>query len=635
MRKLFTKSLACVIALTLCLTAFVGAVSVSAATKNATITVVDQEITQGTETVTVPVTITCDADVAINEAILIISSDLGDVTAIADADVNDEAAVESVGDIKDKVFVAAKSEGYSVAKLNVTFAVAADKAVGDYNINIDVEGVKAADYSENIVTLVYDGAGKVSVVAEVVETSAVTVELYDMSFAEVLDTLEYDDLAEAISDAYDYACGVIDGDFYNPIITVNEDIELVADIFVPDFIILDLADSVVTYGDYSIYLTGEYTEVKANYEIAIFEGNPFVNKAVSGNVYTYTANTRYAINNASLTLGDQIFVNFTATANAANTVEGAKYGFEYYKSSAPETVYDVEATGNATSFKIQTVGIPAKELKVDFVARSYVEATVAGTTYRSYSDALSYNAVDYCKYVLDNAGSYELSFIELVKALLNYGAYAQEAFDFNTDDLANAILDEADKALPADFEAEYATKYLIAPKAVQDDLYTTIAGNGTIGTGYVGTEQTLVLLDSIDYKLSLVDLVNENTYKLCVWTYDEYLEFVNAANGDLEALSAAMIPVNCDKVVDVDGPTVRIPSIAVKNIADTLVVRLIEITPDDEMYFDCICAYSPISYAKVLIESNIATVTDADKTLCKYLAVYSEKARAYFGNSVI
>ena len=163
MRKLFTKSLACVIALTLCLTAFVGAVSVSAATKNATITVVDQEITQGTETVTVPVTITCDADVAINEAILIISSDLGAVTAIADADVNDEAAVESVGDIKDKVFVAARSEGYSVAKLNVTFAVAADKAVGDYNINIDVEGVKAADYSENVVTLVYDGAGKVTV----------------------------------------------------------------------------------------------------------------------------------------------------------------------------------------------------------------------------------------------------------------------------------------------------------------------------------------------------------------------------------------------------------------------------------------------------------------------------------------
>ena len=50
----------------------------------------------------------------------------------------------------------------------------------------------------------------------------------------------------------------------------------------------------------------------------------------------------------------------------------------------------------------------------------------------------SYTVRDYAKYILDSKNGYGEDTIGLVKAMLNYGAYAQLYFNYNTDTLANA-----------------------------------------------------------------------------------------------------------------------------------------------------------------------------------------------------
>jgi len=467
-----------------------------------------------------------------------------------------------------------------------------------------------------------------------VESSFATIDLYDMSYAEILKTVECDDIATALTSASDYANGVVDGEFYNPVINLNKDCTLDSDLYVPEFVVLNLGNAVLTYGDYSIYITGEYSEVRANYDIASFDGNPFVTESVADGVYTYVANTAYSITGASLTLGDQIFVNYTASSLKAAVKDDVTYGFVYYKTSAAEEIYDVVAeNATSSSFKIQTIGIPAKEMKIDFVAKCYVEKVVDGVTYRAYSGELGYNVVDYCSAVIsDTKGTFTDDFKALAKALLNYGSYAQVAFNFYADDLANSILDEADKALPADFESEFSTKYFIKSKALENDLFDTIMDNGTIGTGYNSGTQNLVLLDSVDYQFKMADRVAANTYKLCVWTYSEYKALAEQYGDDLSGLSAAMTPENCSNVVDIEGDNIKIPAIAAKNLADTLVTRVIEITPSGDMYFDALVSCSPINYANELLSATSAT--EEFKDLCKYLAVYSEKARVFFGNTV-
>ena len=69
------------------------------------------------------------------------------------------------------------------------------------------------------------------------------------------------------------------------------------------------------------------------------------------------------------------------------------------------------------------------------------------------SDVFKYSVAEYADVILNSTEPEYVAAQPLVKAMLNYGAAAQVYFDYNTDNLANADLEAADKAVAdADFD---------------------------------------------------------------------------------------------------------------------------------------------------------------------------------------
>ena len=68
-------------------------------------------------------------------------------------------------------------------------------------------------------------------------------------------------------------------------------------------------------------------------------------------------------------------------------------------------------------------------------------------------DAVTMSIQGYAKKAFDTDNT---SLINLMKAMLNYGAAAQVEFEYDTENLVNSILDEADRAVPTAEASEYA-----------------------------------------------------------------------------------------------------------------------------------------------------------------------------------
>lgn len=105
-------------------------------------------------------------------------------------------------------------------------------------------------------------------------------------------------------------------------------------------------------------------------------------------------------------------------------------------------VEDAEDKGTT---KIFTCNVAAKEMTSDITANLVVNG-------QKGKDHI-YSVKKYADQIINNSsGGYSLEAINLVKAMLNYGASAQNFFNFNSGNLANASLDEADKKVEvADF----------------------------------------------------------------------------------------------------------------------------------------------------------------------------------------
>ncbi len=162
-----------------------------------------------------------------------------------------------------------------------------------------------------------------------------------------------------------------------------------------------------------------------------------------------------------ISLKGNIALNFYfALTEEALADENAKVVFTFADGDTSEIfVKDAAVSGNYYAF---TCEVPAKEMADEVKAQLI--------TSKGEGEAYSYSVQKYAEYIIneaekaqENAGGIagggvsntatpeQLAYVKaapLAKAMLNYGAYAQRNFGYNTDNPANENLDEAEMKLP-------------------------------------------------------------------------------------------------------------------------------------------------------------------------------------------
>ena len=168
MKKIWQKSLASMVSAALCLTAFVGCLTVNAATtyegtitsKGATVTTDDAQAT---------VTLTLSSENAMNAAAIKVSTKYGKLASVNVGDYKeDNYKIEEGYVVLDtgKLFVEAidNNAGFTTAKVVLTFDKAADVAEGTYPVTVSAfAGETAATWNEDIVNLAVTGEINITV----------------------------------------------------------------------------------------------------------------------------------------------------------------------------------------------------------------------------------------------------------------------------------------------------------------------------------------------------------------------------------------------------------------------------------------------------------------------------------------
>lgn len=169
-----------------------------------------------------------------------------------------------------------------------------------------------------------------------------------------------------------------------------------------------------------------------------------------GGTITWEANQPEArIVSTSASLGGNIAMNFYVEMSEELAKDPDAYmqftvGTDVIKVPLSQGAKSVE--GGVTMYRY-SCALNAKRM-TDTVTGQVMNAN--GPVGKAYSGSI----MSYGKYLLDNTSNTKLH--ALVKAMLNYGAACQLQFNYRTDDLANAVIPEADKVLADADVSDYA-----------------------------------------------------------------------------------------------------------------------------------------------------------------------------------
>ncbi len=278
----------------------------------------------------------------------------------------------------------------------------------------------------------------------------------------------------------------------------------------------------------------------------------------------------------TVTLGDNIGVNFYMELSEATLADDSAYMLFTLPNGSTQTVYvkDIKGNTNQSYYKF-TAYIAVKEMAENITAKL---VTAAGE-----SEEYTYTVKQYAMYIIGNPTSYTDKEVTLAKALLNYGANAQLMFGYNTDNLANSDLAEGDKT--------------IADVTI-DAIYATNVTDAIEGVTYRGTSTIWNSDTSIRHYFTIAD--GNVTFKL----YDANGAFIK----DLEALDSD------------NGKYIAIEGIVAKDMATTYKVVISNGTAEQTI------SYSVYSYFNDVLAGNYS---DAEKTAIKAAYWYAEAAIEY------
>ena len=151
-------------------------------------------------------------------------------------------------------------------------------------------------------------------------------------------------------------------------------------------------------------------------------------------------------------------------------------------------LFDVPKTGSTYALEIPvseadfegglyvfSCPVAPKELTSEIKCRILTGAELEGI-----NDTFSYSVKQYADYILANADTYKKQ-VPMIKALLNYGAYAQIYFDYRTDNLANEseFMTEEDKTLEDCDLSKYQYTYAGQQQGVKYHGTSLVLDSGT------------------------------------------------------------------------------------------------------------------------------------------------------------
>lgn len=177
-----------------------------------------------------------------------------------------------------------------------------------------------------------------------------------------------------------------------------------------------------------------------------------LNATGSDKSFTFTAeyaskSPEVSLYGRSITLKDNIDVNYYMEMSDSVFEHDAylefKIGGQTYKLNA----YDAaEVNENGKTLYKFSCPVNAAQMSDTIETRIVID--------NNTEEEYSYSVKEYASELLSKSNEYPAETIKLVKALLNYGTAAQTFFKYNTDNPANGILSNADKAVDAaDFDA--------------------------------------------------------------------------------------------------------------------------------------------------------------------------------------
>jgi len=300
------------------------------------------------------------------------------------------------------------------------------------------------------------------------------------------------------------------------------------------------------------------------------------------------------------------------------------YRSEMFDAQADKVIPGSEA------WTVTTTGINAKELGDLIYMRPFVE--VNGNFI--YGKPLTYSPEMYCEEkITDNDTSTEIQ--EVCAALLEYGAAAQEVFDYKTDALVNAGWDLSE------FNLDYSEDMI-------DDLIPTTSYEGKPQLSGIldkvgSAKATLTLEGAIVTEVVYPDVTAENIVRseLLVWSQEDFAAtFADTKDLRYETESCTYrVPLEKGVLVNTEGyvatlkvndPAARYAGIPAKECGDTIYFIAYIVAEEngvEQIYRSKVGYYSPDEYVREMVaESDDAEIVN----VCKALAVYSEKARILF-----
>ena len=230
-----------------------------------------------------------------------------------------------------------------------------------------------------------------------------------------------------------------------------------------------------------------------------------LNATGSAKSFTFTAeyaskSPEVSLYGRSITLKDNIDVNYYMEMSDSVFEHDAylefKIGGQTYKLNASDAA-EVNENGK-TLYKFSCT-VNAAQMSDTIETRIVID--------NKTEEEYSYSVKEYASELLSKSNEYPAETVKLVKALLNYGAAAQTFFKYNTDNPANGILSDADKAVDAaDFDAYKAV--IKAGSANGQNNGLSYYGSSLICKSEMTVRHYFILDNSSDinnYKFSYID----------------------------------------------------------------------------------------------------------------------------------